>query len=468
MSAPTESVPTTASEAKKENKPQKVDIGNLRLQDDDDVEEKKKKKRRPKKRATGFEEFYCDPPITPAQYQEERENTYPPDRPFVDRIEECIQRFRGLRRMDNVQDKIFSAYLLLGGVDSRPRQFQGTSKLKASDLEGMTKAEVRGITADDMIPRGEGATDIRFYNPSAPEHWDISFTAVASGFLSVHLLGLYPMDTIEFQKGVAVVLNFLKYVVTHDVCPEYADDLRRAQKVCVAAKEETQAAYDLQQLLPGTFNLAGTMLLEAGMKPTFESESAASRAPFDKEAARTILLTHGSVLLDNDRSERLQKALNDPDARIVKGKGCFEVVSISPPRKEWVAQLEVATKCMNEHFKQDLSLDACGILRVRPNAVRDGWEENQDMLPDMFYVENEALECFKRGMRIQLNFITLESCGLISFVSKVETVYQSFYTFLPQELMTKYKEPKFNPRPAKSIYDDKESGEDGEDMVDDD
>lgn len=129
-------------------------------------------------------EFYCDPPMTPAQYQEEHEVVYPPHRPFVDRIQECIQRFRALRRMDSTQDNIFSAYLFLGGVDSRQRQFQGTRKLKSADLEGYTKAEVREITADDVIQRGgEGASDIRFYNPRAPEHWDIDFTAVASGFL---------------------------------------------------------------------------------------------------------------------------------------------------------------------------------------------------------------------------------------------------------------------------------------------
>lgn len=213
MSLSTETMPTIASEGNKENEPPKADIGNLSLQDDDDDDQEKKKKkkksRRNKKRATGFEgpslpprrlwralhlrdwirtnekitEFYCDPPMTPAQYQEEHEVVYPPHRPFVDRIEECIQRFRALRRMDNTQDNIFSAYLLLGGVDSRTRQFQGTSKLNNAALEGYTKAEVRDITADDVIPRGQGATDIRFYNPSAPEHWDINFTAVASGFL---------------------------------------------------------------------------------------------------------------------------------------------------------------------------------------------------------------------------------------------------------------------------------------------
>lgn len=107
---------------------------------------------------------------------------YPLHRPFVERIEECIQRFRARRRMNSEQNYLFSRYLLLGGVDANARQFQGTSKLGNEDLEGRTKAEVRDISADDVIQRG-AKTDSRFYNPSYPEHWVVDFTGVVAGFL---------------------------------------------------------------------------------------------------------------------------------------------------------------------------------------------------------------------------------------------------------------------------------------------
>lgn len=275
-----------------------------------------------------------------------------------------------------------------------------------------------------------------------------------------------------------MVLNFLKYVVSHDVCPEYADDLHRAQKVCVAALEEAQAIYDLMELLPGKFNLAGYMLLDGTPETDVDPEWApASKPPFDKEAARTILLAHGSVLLDNANCNRLQKALNNPDARIVKGTGCFEVVGITPPSKAAIAQLEIATDCMNQHFKQDLSLEACGRLAVRPTFVQSGWqvtptsgvpvmttldgEYTTAKVPEFFFVELEALETFKIGMKMQLSFITLED-GLVNFMSRAENIYQSFYTFLPQELMIKYKEPKPNERPARSIHDADDHDDGGE------
>lgn len=281
-----------------------------------------------------------------------------------------------------------------------------------------------------------------------------------------------------------MVLNFLKYVISHDVCPEYADDLRRAQKVCVAALEEAQAIYDLMELLPGTFNLAGYMLFDGTLEPDSGSEwGPASKPPFDKEAARTILLAHGSVLLDNANSDRLQKALNDPDARIVKGTGCFEVVGITLPSKAAIAQLEIATECMNQHFEQNLSLEACGRLAVRPTFVQSGWqvtptsgvpvmttmdgEYTTAKVPEFFFVEVEALETFKIGMKMQLSFITLED-GLVNFMARAENIYQSFYTFLPQELMIKYKEPKLNERPAKSIHDADDGGDGGDDIHVDD
>ncbi|KAK0621846.1 hypothetical protein B0T17DRAFT_305690 [Bombardia bombarda] len=71
----------------------------------------------------------------------------------------------------------------------------------------------------DVIQRGPDAnSDARFYNPSSPEHWDVDFA--------------------DYGIGVAMVSNFLKYVDRHDVCPEYTEDVRKAQKLCEQALEE--------------------------------------------------------------------------------------------------------------------------------------------------------------------------------------------------------------------------------------
>jgi len=122
--------------------------------------------------------------MTPAEHEEERTVIYPPHRPFVDRIEEAIQRYRARRRLDSAQENIFTKYLLLGGVDATMRQFQSTDKMGDDQLEDATKADIRQMTAGDVIERGD-ATNPRFYNPNEPEHWDVDFSGVVAGFLFV-------------------------------------------------------------------------------------------------------------------------------------------------------------------------------------------------------------------------------------------------------------------------------------------
>jgi len=120
--------------------------------------------------------------LTPDEYEEERTVIYPADRPFVNRIEECVQRFRARRRMGSDRDNLFSKYLALGGVDTTVRQFQSTRKLGPEDLEDKTKSDIRQITADDVIRRGGENQDRRWYDPDHPDHWDVDFTGVAKGF----------------------------------------------------------------------------------------------------------------------------------------------------------------------------------------------------------------------------------------------------------------------------------------------
>src|SRR5690606_25278900 len=92
-------------------------------------------------------EFYCDPPMTPAEYNEERDVIYPWHRPFVDRIEECIQRYRARRRLSSDREYLFSRYLLLGGIDASVRQFQSTRTIGDDILDDATKNSIREMTA---------------------------------------------------------------------------------------------------------------------------------------------------------------------------------------------------------------------------------------------------------------------------------------------------------------------------------
>jgi len=136
----------------------------------------------PKSRGTGFEENYADPPMGPDEYEEEQE-IYAPEIPFHERIEQCIQRFRARRRLDNERGQFFTKYLLLGGIDSTPRMFSGVAGPNnlGDDEDRYTKSELRAMQANDLIFRS--STSSRFYSPDNSEDWDVDFNGVVAGYL---------------------------------------------------------------------------------------------------------------------------------------------------------------------------------------------------------------------------------------------------------------------------------------------
>ncbi|KAL2153536.1 hypothetical protein VTH82DRAFT_4691 [Thermothelomyces myriococcoides] len=444
-----------------DEQPQREDTGDVTVGADASQDGKKKKKNkrrsaRAKKRATGFEEFYCDPPMTPAEYNEERDVIYPWHRPFVDRIEECIQRYRARRRLSSDREYLFSRYLLLGGIDASVRQFQSTRTIGDDILDDATKNSIREMTADDVIQRGGGGSrNSRFYNPNYPEHWDVDFTGVAAGFVSEHLPTLVGPGTEQFFMGVDVVLNFLKYVDLHEVCPEYADDIKNAQRVCLKALEEIPATTKLLQLLPGQFNAALRVLYinkncsSTGVDDYFE------KVLPDPEQAKVIRAATISILMGADRFPTNLEWLVTDTAEFT-----FEVLSIKFPTDA----IRARYKAVNKHLASCFDIQPCGTIIVRPVIMHDGWDNTMAAtIPTEadkeveLVLEEDILRLLVVGMKLTIGICTL-NVGL-KFINYVTQVRPSFYIFLPQELMLHYKEPVPNDRPAKSVYDFEEEAD---------
>ncbi|KAL2020462.1 hypothetical protein VTK56DRAFT_8428 [Thermocarpiscus australiensis] len=422
----------------------------------DDIEKRtgKKKKRSKggtgaKKRGTGFEEFFCEPPMTPAEHYEEKNIIYPSHRPFVDRIEECIQRFRARRRMDPLRNHVFSSYLALGGVDASARLFQSTGNIGDDILEDATKADVREMTANDVIQRGgDGNRSSRYYNPNYPEHWDVSFTGVVSGFLSEHLPKLVAMNMDDYRSGVEVVSNFLKYVDHHDVCPEYGDDVKDAQRVCLRALEEIPAIVELTELVPGNFNAAARALYCKTDEANFSSfDYYSGMSPLDRKGAKMSVAVTLSILLGPSRIE------TDKEWTVVETvEQSFEVSQITFPD----AIAHAKYKATNQHLADYPDIQPCGTISARPVVIRDGWDNAMtDTTPEaaesLFILEENILQLLTVGTKLTMGVCAL-NVGL-KFIKYVKDIKPSFYVFLPQELMLDFKEPVPNDRPAPSADD---------------
>lgn len=264
-------------------------------------------------------------------------------------------------------------------------------------------------------------------------------------------------NTADYLMGVDVVLNFLKYVDRHDVCPEYADDVRNAQRVCLRALEEVPAIWELRELLPGHFNTALSVLYVKGESGSLLGFETCWGQPLpDPKFARISHAATLSILQGGNRyPTNTEWSVTDTSEMT------FEVLTITPPSDAVRAKY----KAINQHLVDYPDIEACGTITVRPVIVRDGWDNSmkatippeQDVESE-FILEESALELMVVGMKLTMTVCSL-NVGL-KFIKEVKDVRPSFYVFLPQELMFNYKEPVLNDRPGKSIhdFDDEDAG----------
>lgn len=284
-------------------------------------------------------------------------------------------------------------------------------------------------------------------------------TRTSSSELLVEMVGPHGS---EYQMGVEVVFNFLKYVEHHDVCPEYAGDVKNAQKVCETALEEMPSICKAVALLPGTFNIAAARLFCEDDNPlSFENGDGSWEVEWktmDDATAQVVFGATLAILLD----PKVSKAVMGSKLGVTHmSEETFEVVEIAFAEEEPRAKY----KATSQHLARtmDIKLETCGSLIVRPTVVRNGWDNTSNPTPsatadETFILEESILEELKVGMAITMTVCTL-NVGL-KFIKEIRKVHPTFYLFLPQQLMLKFKEPVLNPRPAPSVHNPEAGEED--------
>jgi len=145
---------------KKRGKVRKSDIGTIPAV---------KTSSRGRSKPTGFEEFYTDSPVTPAEYADER-TLYDEHNLFPYRIEAAIQRYREKRKFHPEPANIFSTFLRFGGIESGPRLFGGIGQREREDMDAEQIARANAI---DFVGDDKDDTD----------RWAVDFEGCAKGFL---------------------------------------------------------------------------------------------------------------------------------------------------------------------------------------------------------------------------------------------------------------------------------------------
>ena len=248
-------------------------------------------------------------------------------------------------------------------------------------------------------------------------------------------------------------------MLQHAVCPEYVQDVMAARKICDLSEKELWNIKQVQQKLPGEFNVAASTLYGGRYKginvgcpwasadddPKLEELVALGRGFSESEAER--IFKTAIAFAGNDA---LFVEVMKSDVRIIRTEAkCFEIVSIMRPDVKTVAEYA----SVKNHEGDAGCIKALGIVNFRTwegpgfdeedlsddEATSSGAGKPVDESIQSFWLEDEILQLCFVGMKFELIVHRL-NIG-ISFFDTVIGIYPSFHTILQNEKMVDWKEP---------------------------
>ena len=249
---------------------------------------------------------------------------------------------------------------------------------------------------------------------------------------------------------VNIIRNFLNYLLHHDVCPEYKEHINASRTICDLSEQELWSIGQLTPLLPGQFNMACSEIF-GGMYQGMYSEDQTWMEGLDidyecgisPKHARKVFKIAMAATADAETFQRYKAQLEDKTLHTtsVEDTG-FEITEITYPDK-------LAQNLYAQDEYTDLKI--VGKLKARtwlsPNKQAEDLTEEEEAVsatssPEMKYYEfwiEEALlqKCFV-GMKFEAT-VTQLSCGL-SYFDAITGVRCSFYTVLPNTMMSGWRE----------------------------
>ncbi|KAF7596332.1 hypothetical protein BBP40_002076 [Aspergillus hancockii] len=402
------------------------------------AEPKKKKKsksrfknKRGQNKPTGFEEYYVDAPMTPEEYREEK-SLYDISKPIAHRIEDALLRYVKNRRLEPERLAVFKKYLQYGGIDVGPKMFTGVDERVLQQLD----------SEQAMIARGH--TSVRKECSDLP----IDFNEVVKSYLTSYFPYFFDPDTEEMVKLATVTIrNFLSYILYHDVCPEYTENIDAARRSCDIAAEELWKNQQFTAETPGDFNKACSTLF-GGFFYDLHVEDNNWKNPKDGyfmtiDIARKVVKFAIAGAGTNSQATRFQALANQNALRAMRVEDVhgFEVTDIYPPRpdvcefyKGYAPDLNPVGRLLGKAYR-----DPGKPLYDLSPEERLKWENDTSLPIFEFFLEESLLKLCYPGMKVITQVWEL-NCGFHYF-EDVHTAYCSIYTVLANDLMLGWKKP---------------------------
>ncbi|KAF2739109.1 hypothetical protein EJ04DRAFT_428088 [Polyplosphaeria fusca] len=396
---------------------------------------------------TGFEDTYVEPPITPAEAEEESA-MYDPDKSFVERIEIAIQRFKSKKRMHEKYSRVFNKWMEFGGIDSQPNLFAGLAK---QDMANMDAMEIARAKAAHFVP----------WDRDDANKWEVDFVGVAEAFLSSYYPKNFSHESSQVKTAIQVLRSFYNYLLSHNVCDEYRDDLLNARVLCDKADKELPRTFEAGECLPGEFNRAASTLFKGYHADLFIGDQEWAKEAAKQEGINWIGDTVGMQLEQANVIFRMGVTVygNDEqyESTLQQDLSNVHVVTREDLSLE-VTGIEISTEDIkqtytnqNEVWKHKLRLQTLGKIFCRSIHIGDFDEYNLPSsvstngklpLPKVgmtyeFWVDDEILtKCFE-GMKMDAQVITLDNG--ITILDRIRECMPSFHKVLLNELWCAHK-----------------------------
>ncbi|RAK87965.1 hypothetical protein BO79DRAFT_266717 [Aspergillus costaricaensis CBS 115574] len=417
------------------NSPKFQSLEELPIEFDQAKKKKKKSKTRPKSKRgknkpTGFEEYYVDAPITPEEFSAEKE-LYNVSRPLTHRIEDALLRYQKNRRLESDRRDVFLKYLAYGGVNVGQRMFGG---LDGRDLQQLDSEEI--LQARAMTSVGKDRSNLT-----------VDFDAVVRGFLTSFFPYYFNPETEDMIKLATVTIrNFLSYLLYHDVCPEYKDNIDQARTSCDIATRELWNNHQLMAKSPGDFNSCCSLLFGGELHDTYVEDNQWKNSKDDAprlttETARKIVKFALAGAGENRHALRFQELTENDTLCAVRIEDIdgFEITAVHSPGEDV------------REFYLTHAPDLVPVGKLLARAYRDPGMPDFDLSPEEqvaqqpeknfeFFMEDNILQYCYPGMKVITPVWEL-NCGFHYFEDAYRT-YGSNYTPLVNDLMLGWKEPR--------------------------
>ena len=258
----------------------------------------------------------------------------------------------------------------------------------------------------------------------------------------------------NIKNYVGIIRNFLNYLLYHDVCPEYRDQIEASRKLCDQAQRELWQIAQLQPLVPGTFNMACSEIFGGVFQGVHNDMDDGWMTNEDKERM--------NIGISPQRARQVFKiglAAHATDEQLLKYKAemsgqLFKVVSTEEVSLEITSSvLGCSISDTQSLYAQDEAKDLpiLGKLRARawnnPGAADEDLTKEEEVALEAnppstreyeFWLEDEVLKHILVGMKFQATVKQL-SFGIYYF-DAISGIHCSFFTILPNELMLGWKE----------------------------